>query len=92
MSYHRFPNLGEKFNGDLNNKVIEDITDQDLEDKHFNCNVTSKMKDSRCMYDKQCRISMIVYALEDKIRPGHVYIGKTQRHFKTRTAKHFYDV
>ena len=44
------------------------------------------------MYDKQCQMSMIVYALEDKIRPGYVYIGKTQRYFKTRTAEHFYDV
>ena len=78
--------------GDLNNKVMENVTDQELEDKHCNCNVTSKLKDGRCMYDEQCRMTLIVYALEDKTRPGHEYIGKIQRYFKTRTAEHFFDV
>ena len=61
-------------------------------DKHCNCNVTSKLKDGRCMYDEQCRMSMIVYALECKLCTGHVYIGKTQRYLKIRTAEHFYDI
>ena len=91
MSYSRFSNLGQKLNGDLTGKVMDGIVDENFADRICNCNKQSLLEDGSCMYDGICRKSMVVYELKCKIS-GKSYIGKTQRHLKTRTKEHINDV
>ena len=51
MSYHKFPNVKELFNGDLQNKLMADIVDTDVEDLDCNCNKNSKTRDGKYIYD-----------------------------------------
>jgi hypothetical protein len=44
MSYHRFSNLGQAFQGDLDGKLIKNIRSEDYADLECNCNITSKVK------------------------------------------------
>ena len=90
MSYHKFPNVKELFNGDLQNKLMADIVDTDVEDLDCNCNKNSKTRDGKCIYDEKCRLQTVVY---EAYFPQHnkSYIGKTQRHVKTRMQEHFAD-
>ena len=91
MSYHKFSNLGEKFNSDLTNKVMKDVIDQEKMDRPCNCNKATLLEDGKCLYEGQCRRSMVVYDLECKLCDSH-YIGKTQQYLKERTNEHFGDV
>ena len=91
MSYHRFANLGQKFNSDLTGKVMNGIIDSDLMDMTCNCNKASTLEDGKCMYEGQCRRSMVVYELQHATTKKS-YVGKTQCHLKTRTKQHVYDV
>ena len=64
MSYHKFSNLGKKFNSDLTGQLMEDIFDREYKDRPCNCNTTFKLADGRCLYDGDCQKAMIVYGLE----------------------------
>ena len=90
MLYHRFANLGQKFNSNLTGKVMKGIFDSDLMDMKCNCNKASTLENGKCMYDSQCRQSMVVYELQHKAT-NKSYIGKTQCHLKTRTKQHVYN-
>ena len=91
MSYSRFSNLGQKMNSDLTGKIMEGIVDENLIDRACNCNVRSLLEDGSCMYDGECRKSMVIYELKCK-STGKSYIGKTQRHLKVRTREHIHDM
>lgn len=51
MSYHKFSNLNEIFQGDLNNKLMHNITSRDFMDLNCNCNRGS-MVEGECIYKK----------------------------------------
>ena len=90
MSYHRFPNVRELFNGDLTTKMMEDIIDTDVKDEDCNCNRVSKTQDGKCIYGGECRLQTIVYEAEfPELEMS--YIGKSQRHVKTRIQEHIRD-
>ena len=90
MSYHRFPNVKELFNGDLLEKLMDGIADTEVEDLDCNCNKTSKTRDRKCIYDEKCRLQTVVYeAYFPKYNKS--YIGKTQRHVKQRMQEHITD-
>ena len=89
--HHRFQNLTETFQGDLAGKLMKGIVDQEGEPLPCNCNAQTKSEDGKCIYNGLCRVQMTIYDLKCKIT-GKSYIGKTQRHLKTRTSKHFADV
>ena len=91
MSYHKFSNLGERFNDDLTQKIMMNVIDENWKDRPCNCNKTSLKENGECLYENNCRKTMIVYDLECTICDLH-YIGKTQRYFKERTSEHFQDV
>ena len=91
MSYHKFSNLGEKFNSDLTGKTMEGVFDRENRDRECNCNARTLLPNGKCLYDGKCRVATIVYKLRCK-ETGICYYGKTQRHLKTRTAEHFTDV
>ena len=90
MSFHKFTNLGQKFNSDLQGKVMRGITDEINRDRHCNCNIRSKA-DRHCQYDNNCRKATVVYELKCLICDMD-YIGKTQRYVKIRTKEHVNDV
>ena len=60
MSYHKFSNLNEIFQGDLNNKLMKNITSRDFMDLNCNCNRGSKI-DGECICGKECRKSIVVH-------------------------------
>lgn len=92
MAYKKFTNLGEKLNGDLNKKLMKGIVDLNKIDRPCNCNVKTLLADGRCMYDGDCRKSIVVYEHQCLIT-GKSYIGKTQQHHKQRVSiEHFADV
>jgi hypothetical protein len=88
MSYHRFTNLREMFQGDLSRKLTLDVTSKDFETLSCNCRLGPEKK---CGYDNMCRNSIVVYKVECK-NTSKVYIGNTQQHFKKRMQQHFNDV
>ena len=91
MSYHKFTNLGQKFNSDLQRKAMKGISDLENCDRTCNCNKRSVMEDGRCQYDGNCRKGTVVYELKCLIT-GKSYIGKTQRYLKIRTKEHVGDI
>ena len=89
MSYHRFSNLGEIFQGNLNNKLMKNITSKDFMDLKCNCN-NSTTVDGKCIYDSNCRKSIVIYKATCK-ECGSYYIGNTQQKLKLRMNQHFAD-
>jgi GIY-YIG catalytic domain len=86
---HRFPNLREYFERDLEEKLLDNITSLDF--KTLPCNCRKEDSTTSCKYNGICRHSLIVYKVECK-NTGKVYIGNTQQHFKTRMGQHATDV
>ena len=90
MSYHRFPNLGQALQGDLNGKLIKNIRSEDYADLECNCNITSKVNGS-CAFGGDCRKSVVVYKAEC-IDCGMCYLGNTQQKLKMQTRQHLGEV
>ena len=88
MSYHRYPNLRELFQGDLTTKLNEGIDSEDF--KTLPCNCRDR-RDNGCNYGNVCRQSIVVYKVECKMT-GKIYIGNTQQKLKTRMQQHFTEV
>ena len=90
MSYHRFTNLREIFQGDLTHKLNMDVESKDFEQLDCNCRLG---REKKCGYNNLCRSSvvLVVYKIECKIT-NKVYIGNTQQHLKNRMQQHFADV
>jgi hypothetical protein len=88
MSYHRFTNLREIFQGDLSKKLTLNVASQDFETLSCNCRLGIS---KACGYNNMCRKSIVVYKVECKAS-SKVYIGNTQQHFKKRMQQHFNDV
>ncbi len=89
MSYHRFNNLREIFQGDLTHKLNLDVESLDFQTRECNCRPGKGEK--KCGYNNICRNSIIIYKVECN-NTKKVYIGNTQQHFKTRMQQHFRDV
>ena len=87
MSYHKFSNLNEIFQGDLNNKLTNKITSKDFMDLNCNCQTNSKVN-GKCIYNENCRKSIIVYKANCKLC-GCFYIGNTQQKLKQQMNTHF---
>ena len=89
MSYHKFSNLGEIFQGDLNNKLMKNITSKDFMDLMCNC-TNSTTINGNCIYNGNCRKSIVIYKATCK-ECGCYYIGNTQQKLKLRMNQHFAD-
>jgi len=90
MSYHKFSNLREIFQGDLSAKVMKGVESKDFMDRNCNCNNKTKIN-GRCAYGGKCRKACIVYAAECKICTK-TYIGVTQGYMKNSMGPHLGDV
>ena len=60
MSYHRFTNLREIFQGDLSKKLTEDVESKDFMTRECNCRLGNN---SGCGYNDKCRRSVVVYKI-----------------------------
>ena len=89
MSYHRFPNLGEIFQGDLNTKLMDNITSKDFMDRECNCTNATTVN-GKCIYSGNCRKSIVIHKATCK-ECGCFYIGNTQQKLKNRMNQHFAD-
>jgi hypothetical protein len=79
MSYHRFSNLRELFQGHLNKVLLRNVDSEDLRDRPSNC-------PGRGSYNI-CRKALIVYMVKFP-QTGKYYIGATLR---KRVARHLQD-
>ena len=89
MSYHRFTNLREIFNGDMMTKLNADIVSLDFTTRECNCQTKAT---TGCNYNNHCRQPIVVYeARRNRIIPGYgpkAYIGVTQQFLKKRMQSH----
>jgi len=90
MSYHRFTNLSQAFQGDLNTKLSKNIGSADFADLPCNCNRSSKVN-GKCMYNGECRKSIVIYKAECA-ECKMCYIGNTQQKLKLRVNQHLNEV
>jgi hypothetical protein len=90
MSYHKFSNLREIFQGDLNRKLMDGIISCDFMDQPCNCNRASKI-DGKCAYNGECRKMCVVYKATCRIC-NQPYIGQTQQKLKDCMGQHLNDV
>jgi hypothetical protein len=91
MSYHRFTNLRELFQGDLTAKINAGLKSIDFEELKCNCRKSAKNEKNVCIYNGKCRTSIVVYKATCE-QTGKVYIGNTQQHLKKRMQQHVQDV
>ena len=82
MSYHRFTNLRELFQGDLSSKLTANIVSLDFMNRPCNCR-----DKANCPFDGKCRHQIIVYQATDT-KTGELYTGQTQREGKKRKGEH----
>ena len=82
MSCHKFTNLGEIFQGDLNNELMEDMTSKDFMDLNRNC-VNSTTVNGKCICSGDCRKSTVAHKATCEECGCH-HIGDTQQKLKMR--------
>ncbi len=88
MSYHRFSNMREILQTDLNSKLNADVLSQDFQpDEKCNCIGNG----GRCKYNDVCCKKIVVYKAEC-LNTGKSYIGCTQKSVKDRMRQHEDDV
>jgi hypothetical protein len=81
MSYHRFNNLCEMFQGHLNRVLMKNVESEDYRDRPCNC------PGGGCRYGNVCRKALIIYKVTIA-RTGKYYIGATSQTLKKRVAGH----
>ena len=85
MSYHRFTNLREIFQGDMSGKIFKGVESGNFLTLDCNCRLGFG---KGCGYNNVRRNPKVVY----KVRCNNtwkIYIGNTQQHFKSRMQQHF---
>ena len=90
MSYHKFPNLREKFQGDLSSKLIENIGLLDFDTLSCNCNIRSKVE-GKSPYSSNFRLSIVVYKNTCKLS-RKTYIGNTKQKLKARLMQNYNEI
>ncbi|CAB9517283.1 expressed unknown protein [Seminavis robusta] len=90
MSYHRFTNLREIFNGDIMTKLNTGIVSLDFTTRPCNC--TNRLTDG-CAYNNHCRKPIVIYEATSTQPPNTAsspksYIGATQNFLKLRMSSH----
>ena len=91
MSYHKFPNLRDIFQGDLKGKVMKNIVSKEYQDKKCNCNRATLDKDGLCQWKGHCGKHMVLYVMKCRFCPKE-YLGQTQNALKERSGEHARDV
>lgn len=84
MSYHRFSNLRELFQGHLNKVLLENVVSIDYCDRPCNCQTQV------CRYGNDCRKQLVVYKVKCE-ETDKFYIGATSDTLKNRVSQHLQD-
>ncbi len=79
MSYHKFLNLGEKFNSDLQSKVMREIDDKTWNDRKCNCDVRTNKAVGTCLYEGLRRKATVVYELKCSLCDTEIPQDKNRR-------------
>ena len=82
MSYHEFTNLGEIFQGDLSDKLMDGMTSKDSMDLNCNC-IQSATVNGKCICGSNCRKSMVAHKATCE-ECGCYCVGNTQQKLKMR--------
>ena len=90
MSYHRFNNWAELINRDLAEKIRLGKVSKYKMDRECNCSLPSKVN-GKCVYKGKCWSEYIIYKVKCSICDA-IYIGNTQKTFKTRMDGHLSDL
>ena len=78
MSYHRFCNIRELLQGDLNSKLYKNLQSLDFATLPCNC-----PKNTECRFAGKCQTPIVVYKAICE-ETGKAYIGNTQQFMKKR--------
>jgi len=90
MSYHKFANLRELFQGDLTKKIMDGVESIDFKSTECNCASKSKVN-GECIYGDMCNEKVVVYKATCKCC-GMYYLGCTQNSPKNRFTQHLNQV
>ena len=90
MSYHRFSNLRDIFQGDLNRKLMDGVLSCDFMDLPCNCNNAMK-RHGKCVYNGNCRKMCVVYKVTCR-KCKYFYIGNMQQRMKNHQGQHLDDI
>ena len=90
MSYHRFSNLRDTFQGDLNRKLMDGVLSCDFMDLPCNCNNATK-RHGKCVYNGNCRKMCVIYKVTCR-KCENFYIGNTQQRMKNHQGQHLDDI
>eukprot|EP00957_Ditylum_brightwellii_P170249 12960335-Ditylum_brightwellii.AAC.1 len=82
----RFPNLHEKFSGEISGKITADLESLDFKFRPCNCNAHAKIN-GECAFGGKCRAKCIVYKATCKVC-REIYIGVTQSDYKQCMTGH----
>jgi len=89
MSYHKFSNVRETFQGDAVAKMMKGITSRDFQDLPCNCQERSRMEGA--CESNSCMKCCVVYSATCNVCDDE-YIGCTQNKMKLRMGQHFGEV
>ena len=88
LSYHRFTNLREIFQGDLSRKLTVGLTSQDFEPLPYNCRTGGN---DACGYNNMCMNSTVAHKVKCK-NTAKVCKGNNQQKLKAAAQQHFNEV
>ena len=92
MLYHRFSNLRDIFQGDLNWKLMDGVISRDFMDLPCNCNNMMKVNGQQeCAYNGDCRKICMVYKVTCR-KCECFYIGNMQQKVKNHQGQHLDNV
>jgi len=86
MSHHKFLNITELFQSDLNKKVMHGVISLDFEKRNCKCTKALKNEDDKCIFNGECCMTTLIYRVTCTTcaAKGHpmYYIGSMQNAVK----------
>ena len=89
VSYHKFTHLGEIFQGDSSDELMDGITSKDFVNLNCNC-IQSTTVNEKFIYGGNCKKSTVVHKATCEECDCY-YIGSAQQKLKMRMKQHFTD-
>ena len=84
-------NIEEQLISHTNNMIMKEWISREFKQRNCNCNIANKDADGKCIFNRKCRTSCVIYELQCKISKTKC-IGQTQQHLKDRTNQYLNDV
>ena len=91
MAYHKFPNLTELLQSDLNKKVMNNVISVDYENTDCNCTPKLHNRKGECVCKGACNTTTVIYQVTcttcEALGNPMYYIGSTQNKMKKRCCE-----